>query len=124
MMSERSEYDVALSLYSDMYKDTYGFRPTSFPKTLQELDEAIEALGPELELAIEEENERYTRNFQDWKARIAEAAETLEVSFATALRWDFQAEGISLTEIDFYCFTQGIAYSNEDFIRKELDGLD
>lgn len=48
-MSKLSDYDLTLSLYSDLYKEVRGFRPRDIGDlSIEELDRRIQALDCEI----------------------------------------------------------------------------
>lgn len=104
--------EMALNLYSDVYKDAYGFRPRLDMSawTLKEIDEGIADLASEARAVEEQRILDEQSDYRTWKKRIQAVSADNNVTFATALRWDFQAEELELADVDFYCYLQGLDY--------------
>ena len=57
-MSKLSDYDLTLSLYSDLYKEVRGFRPRDIEDlSIEELDRRIQALDCEIQEILAEQAE-------------------------------------------------------------------
>ena len=106
-----------LSLYSDLYKDAFGFRPkgsfdrvanmgpVDFQNTLDSLSDYANDQYEQQKLASEE-------RLQKLVARVKEMAAEYGVSVETALRWDMDAEGVD-GDVDYYLFKQGVSHAGE-----------
>jgi hypothetical protein len=106
------------SLYSDMHKDAYGFRPRNpdfFPKTLEEYQQELTYLEGLICEQIKEDRIRHAAALKTWKARIRKTASDHSVSLVTAIRWEMDAEGVYHEylgdyDIDHYFWICGIEY--------------
>ena len=75
-LSEREQLET---IYSDAYKDAYGFRPRGH------VFDTVEELRAAIELRIAEEKESMRRAMLEFEARVASVIETGAADRATAL---------------------------------------
>ena len=110
-LSEREQLE---SIYSDAYKDAYGFRPRGHVfDTVEELQAAIERCSAEIELRIAEEKESMRRAMLEFEARVASVIETGAADRATALRWIADADGCA-DDLEHLCYVNGLPFSYFD----------
>ena len=116
------------SIVSDLHKDAYGFRPSStWMRAWHEMDDAgkqeeWERLCDMMESEATAEREREEIAHKRWSQHITDMMSVNGISKSTAIRWDMQAmdaEG----EVGYYCFKWGLAYSNEEKIKQDLNQL-
>lgn len=114
-------YTYDENLFSDLHKEAYGCRPTSWawaewreasPSQKQVLwDELCEAH----ERVIEEEKARHEEAVKDFESRVADLMAIGARDRETAIRW--LVESLNLSEIDkmygssYICFELGLPYS-------------
>ena len=90
-------------IYSDLYKDVYGFRPRFAQFTsVEEFDVDYEALINMLNRKIEREKIQQEANFVEFKARVAETMLLCNCDRERAIMIIADAEGISEDEFKFY----------------------
>lgn len=114
------QYEQTLSLYSDLHKDVYGFRPRDWIRirelTPDELDAEFGSLVRELARQEAVQLAAKERAYDEWSKRLRRTATQFDVTFETALRWDFESEGVDLREAEQYCFNLGLSYDVADEI--------
>lgn len=76
-----------LSIYSDLHKDVYGFRPRGVELDDRELESEIFYLSEETGRLIEEDKKREARAVEDFKEWIRVTVEAGAGDEETALRW-------------------------------------
>lgn len=104
------------SLYSDLYKDVYGFRPRgeAMARVRRMTDAEFEAewayLQRELshEMAIEQAGE--LRQSRGLLQRLRGLRQQHGIDAAAALRWDFDASDAPLEDPDYYAYLHGLPY--------------
>ena len=108
-------------LFSDLHKDTYGFRPRTHrfyeapPEEKQEIwNSTCEAL--EQEIKYQEEAEK--KSEIEWGDRISKMQSDYGINKGTAIRWDMQA--FESEDIGYYCYLNGISYSRRPEISSAL----
>ena len=110
-LSEREQLET---IYSDAYKDAYGFRPRGHVfDTVEELRAAIERCSAEIELRIAEEKESMRRAMLEFEASVASVIETGAADRATALRWIADADGCA-DDLEHLCYVNGLPFSYFD----------
>ena len=110
---------------SDLHKDAYGYRPSQgwwtewkamTPKQKQEEWNFLCCLMEENEQA---ERRAQARAYDAWDGRITRLMQELNISRATALRWDIDAY-MTDDDIGYYCYLNGLSYSVEEEIKNVL----
>lgn len=118
----------AFELISDLYKDTYGTRPSaSFleafsAKSLEEQTEAWEGLCGELDERETRDRANESIALATYNARIDGMMADYGINQATAIRWDMDSFEVDLStamsehcnvdqEIEHYLWNQGIAFN-------------
>jgi hypothetical protein len=91
-------------IYSDLYKDVYGFRPRHAEfASIEEFDTDFEALSHMLDKQIESEAEYQQIYFDKFVARVQETMETVQgTTRERAIEIIAEAEGIRAAEFEFY----------------------
>lgn len=117
------------NLISDLYKDAYGFRPSSewlknYAALSPDEQEKIDAdLDSAVEISIQIDKDTEEMNYSIWFNSIGQIASANNVTIGTAIRWDMEAYDATMggePNVGFYCYLTGIGYKNEAFIKKEL----
>lgn len=90
-------------IYSDLYKDVYGYRPR-FAQfvSVEEFDADYEALINRLNRKIEKDKIQQEANFVEFKARVADTMILCNCDRERAITIICDAEGISEEEFKFY----------------------
>ena len=111
-------YDFDDSIFSDLHKDAYGFRPRGHeyfdaaPERKQEIwVQTIEAL----EASQEEESRREQEAVAEFKAQITRVIEAGAGDRITALRWMIQPAGETFRleqDVEYWVFNQGILFTD------------
>ena len=110
-------YDFDDSIFSDLHKDAYGFRPRGHeyfdaaPERKQEIwVQTIEAL----EASQEEESRREQEAVAEFKAQITRVIEAGAGDRITALRWMIQPAGETFRleqDVEYWVFNQGFLFT-------------
>ena len=120
-----TEYTFDSAIVSDLHKDAYGYRPTTgwwaewktmSPEQKQEEWVRLIDLMEENQAA---EQRAQARAYDAWNGRITRLMQELNISRATALRWDIDADVID-GDIGYYCYLNGLSYSTEEEIKNVL----
>tara|TARA_B100000902_G_scaffold270347_1_gene256190 strand:- start:865 stop:1242 length:378 start_codon:yes stop_codon:yes gene_type:complete len=121
------EFTYSDSTFSDLVKEVYGTRGPSreyghlshyYNETSENKQEIWDDLCDQLNDVIAEEleaNQRKTARFED---RIQDNIKLGAGDRKTAIRWIFQADGISFDDPGYACYLLNIPYSYEDEFRK------
>lgn len=119
---ELSELEQLQSIYSDVYKDAYGFRPRGMSSKLwynvDALKEELESLNGAVARRIAEEEEDEKVAIEIFEKSVTAMIEAGANDRETALRWIFDAEGLEASsnfELEGFCFDRGLPY---DYFRK------
>lgn len=111
MAREQTRVEELACIYSDAYKDAFGFRPRIEWQAMseQELEKAIDELQPHIEAAIAEDREREQQAAVRLEARIAKTIADGAGDRDTAIRWIDQAEGAN-GDREYLSFLTGVRY--------------
>ena len=110
-LSEREQLET---IYSDAYKDAYGFRPRGHVfDAVEELRAAIERCSAEIELRIAEEKESMRRAMLEFEVRVASVIEAGAADRETAVRWIADADGCA-DDLEHLCYVNGLPFSYFD----------
>jgi len=120
-LSEYTKLELLAGEYSDMYKDTYGFRPRGITAGWTEADyeREIDALIPILEASIAEEKERESAAVVCFEKRIVDTIAAGAENRAAAIRWIAAAENAyngDTLDFEYLCFLVGVPYG---YLKKE-----
>ena len=117
--NELSPLEQAAVIYSDMHKDTYGFRPRSGgihnPTTLADYEAAFESMGRTMEDNAREEEQREAAALAKLESELDTLVSDHAIDRATALRWWFEAEGTREDDPqsrEHVLWARGIAFSD------------
>ena len=110
-------YDFDDSIFSDLHKDAYGFRPRGHeyfeaaPERKQEIwVQTIEAM----EASQEEESRREQEAVAEFKAQITRVIEAGAGDRITALRWMIQPAGETFRleqDVEYWVFNHGFLFT-------------
>ena len=101
-------------LYSDMYKDAYGFRPRYFPfNTIEEFQTALKSLDNEIFGRIEEQEAREKADLAKFEAKISDVMTTCNCSWKRAIEILMEAEESSYAKYDMDYFLYGCGLSGK-----------
>jgi len=116
--TEPTQHEIDLSVWSDLHKDVYGFRPRGEPPA--DLAAEFARLQAQLEINEAEERKARLRNQKALKARLRIMMRENRVDALTALRWDYEALD-AYDDWGSYCFTADIGYALERYLdRREI----
>jgi len=92
------------SIYSDLYKDVYGFRPRGHTfASVEEFDAEVQSLSVRLDQIIEEEIVQKEKNWNRFLARVFEVRDiVIQTTTEDAIYIIADAEGITTDELKFY----------------------
>jgi hypothetical protein len=92
------------SMYSDMHKDVYGYRPRGAQfGSVEEFDAAMAALSVELDRVREEENKQKTEALDRFLQQMEDVQSLiLDCSPQRAVEIIAEAEGLSKEDLKFY----------------------
>lgn len=113
------------SLYSDLHKDVYGFRPSAAARQWaatcsdEEFRAEWDSLMRALEYSMAEEKRQEALALNEWNRHIYNLMIDHGVDRATAIRWDMEAEGTG-PDYEYYCWSRGLAYSMAGEIEHEV----
>lgn len=101
------------TLLSDMYKDAYGSRPRGvYPEYMT--DAAVQTAYAQLSVIIEretlEQQDAELRNQRALETRVSSWMEIGAPDRATALRWEWEANG-ELLDLGYWAYKLGISYA-------------
>ena len=119
MMNEHTTRDY--SLYSDVHKDAYGFRPRDWDRveamTDAEFEEEIDYLCKRAQEEAEREDREEAAALARWQERISAEAAAQSVDVATMVRWEMQAQDEDWVE--HYVWDQGVGCGRHMTAAKE-----
>lgn len=109
------------NLYSDLYKDVYGFRPGAAgmramaEMTDEEFEKEWDYLCNQLEIVIEQEAAITARNIATYEALIEANCKAFNIDRATAIRWDLDnypnVKYDDHVDYDYYAYHHGLPYN-------------
>jgi hypothetical protein len=106
------------SFFSDMFKDTYGFRPSAgfFPKTRAEYDAEIDRMAIDLEREMLREKNEEQRAWETFCALLSTLQANLGIDKPTAVRWLMESENCRDDSHDrgFFLYLNGLGMSREN----------
>jgi hypothetical protein len=108
---EPTDYEMSLSVWSDLHKDVYGFRPRHKAPTQEELPAEFARLQKELDCVMAEEHWCKLQAQKSLKLYVRECMKTGMTALA-ALQEDFRLIGADrMYGWEHYCFERGIGYA-------------
>ena len=121
-------YDFDDSIFSDLHKDAYGFRPRGheyFDAAPERKQEIWVRVCEDLEASQEEESRREQEAVAEFKAQITKVIEAGAGNRITALRWMTSTETFYHSQdVEHWVYNQGILFT--DYGRelvKELESI-
>lgn len=124
----RSDREILLSMYSDIHKDAYGFRPRDYDRVALLTDEELGLECEELGKIAMEEFAREEQAERESAAELADLARRLAsengVDIPTAYRWLIAAEG-EYCDLEHFLWKMGVGCGRIAFaFRQELAIID
>lgn len=106
-----TELEQAHNIYSDMYKDVYGFRPFVDVSNwrMEDFDKEFEFLRKEMEIQLIEDKKIEERNIAEFENTVTLMIRSGAKDRNTAIRWLHEAEDTD-GDNDYLCFLKGIPY--------------
>ena len=116
------EIDQLAQIYSDQYKDAYGFRPrgTGHPETVEEYKEKLDYLSGVIHEQVKEEKALEREAFGEWKVNIRNIMNICSCSKAEAIKIDIDANDPTWSIKDYGVQDQIV----EEYIWKTRIGWD
>ena len=118
-------YDFDDSIFSDLHKDAYGFRPRGheyFDAAPERKQEIWVRVCEDLEASQEEESRREQEAVAEFKAQITRVIEAGAGNRITALRWMTSTETFYLEQdVEHWVWNQGILFT--DYGRELVEEL-
>lgn len=109
--AEPTEYEMSLSVWSDLHKDVYGFRPRGKTPTEAELPAEFERLQKELDAVMAEEHWGRLQAQKSLKLYVRECMKT-GMTAVSALQEDFRLVGADpMYGWEQYCWERGIGFA-------------
>ena len=109
-------YDFDDSIFSDLHKDAYGFRPRGheyFDAAPERKQEIWVRVCEDLEASQEEESRREQEAVAEFKAQITRVIEAGAGNRITALRWMTSTETFYLEQdVEHWVWNQGILFTD------------
>jgi hypothetical protein len=121
VLTEREEL---LSLYSDMHKDAYGFRPREWQwpeldsMSIEQLKVELDKLQGDVESAIAQEAAEEQAAAEALAQTVLELMNEQGISLADAYRWLMQAEGCE-NDLDHFLWRMGVGCGRLSYQLKE-----
>lgn len=117
-------YTYSDELYSDFFKDTYGFRPRGqiyanwLAMTPDEKQRQWDMMGDDFAARQAEEEAAHARARAEFDKRIADTIALGAKDYVTAIRWIVDGAGITLKDVSFYggsyiCHEFGLSFRDE-----------
>jgi hypothetical protein len=109
---ELTQLEQAQSVYWDMYKDAYGFRPRGIDTstwTLSDFDAEFEGLSVAIDAAEQERKTAEAQSTEAFERRVAEMLTLGAKDLDMAMRWIHEAEDTNGDE-DYLAWTLGLPY--------------
>lgn len=109
-----------LSVYSDLHKDVYGFRPRGITINSEaQLRAEFAFLNARLAVVEEEERQARLSAQKALKAHLRKLSADHGVDILTALRWDYEAR--DSWDWEGYCWDAGIGFALQRWLdRREI----
>jgi hypothetical protein len=104
-----SRDDESYVAFSEAHKDVFHYRPRlEWLRSLTDEEYKIECDLLSLEASRQDEEERaeFARAAQSFEAHITDMMKSNGIDRKTAIRWDFDAMGLTKDDLDFYGLSQ------------------
>lgn len=113
-----TEHGTAWGTLSDLHKDVYGFRPRGVydfeSMSVDDIEDEIERLIPELNKVVEEEEELQRLAIVDFEKTVTDTIANGAGNRTTALKWLMDAEEDDFLTDNYFCYTYGLPYNYFD----------
>lgn len=111
------------SIYSDVHKDAYGFRPFGVDvfASIADFDETVEQLVSYANESYLMEKEDQSIRYEKWIRNVHAQARMLGAKVADVIRWQFEADDMNINKSqdrDMFCFSNGLSYDAANLIAK------
>ena len=127
---ELTELEQLAQIYSDQYKDAYGFRPRGnigHPKTVEEYEKQLDYLGGVIREQVKEERALEREAYGEWKVNIRKIMGLCSCSKVEAIKIDIDANGAmypigsqgTFADVEEYIWKIGIGWDKQ----QEIEGL-
>ena len=125
------EIDQLAQIYSDQYKDAYGFRPRGegHPQTVEEYNEKLDYLGGVIKEQIEEDKARERHFYGEWKMNIRKIMGLCSCSKVEAIKHDMEANdaiylinGKDWLDVEEYIWKTKIGWDKQKEIESLVNG--
>lgn len=117
---EPTAYEMDLSLWSDLHKDVYGFRPRGQNPTAEELPAIFDALSRELEIVMAEEQRARLLKQKEIKAYVRECM-SAGMTGEAAMQENFRMVGADrMYGWEDYCYLMGIGLRYARCLEKRI----
>ena len=109
--NELTPLERAHEIYSDMYKDAFGFRPRNDVSnwTLEDFEKEFEELSRVIRADMQREEEEQKRSVADFEVRVAATIAAGAKDRETAIRWIDVAEDAG-GDREYLCFLLNLPY--------------
>ena len=107
-----TDLDRAQCIFSDMYKDAYGFRPRDVDTrgwTLKDFDSEFDILQEVIDRGEREQHLREQQAIVHFERRLQELIKLGAQDRATAIRWCMGADEVD--DLDHLCYRNHLPYS-------------
>ena len=129
---ELSEIEQLATIYSDSYKDVYGFRPRGefgHPQTVEEYKTELDRLGEIIHKQIKEQKADERVAYGEWKVNIRNIMDICSCSKADAIKIDIDANDPIWSIKDYglhqavesYVFSTGIGWDKQTELMELLN---
>ena len=129
---ELSEVEQLAQIYSDQYKDAYGFRPrgNGHPETVEEYNKELDRLGDIIHEQIKEDKRSESIAFGEWKVNIRKIMGLCSCSKAEAIKididahdpiWSIEDFGVQDQIVEGYIFSTGIGFDKQPELMELLN---
>ena len=129
---ELTELEQLATIYSDSYKDAYGFRPRGefgHPQTVEEYKTELDRLGEIIHEQIKEDRRLESIAYGEWKVNIRKIMGLCSCSKAEAIKididahdpiWSIKDYGVQDQIVEGYIFSTGIGWDKQSEIMELL----
>lgn len=115
-------YTFSEDIFSDLYKDVYGFRPRDhrfYGECDEEKQKIWDELIHQLEYNQKEEARHEAENLVKFRELIRSVMDTASCNWKTALRYLVDGENLDVNfELDYFLWNQGIGFNDRNKISK------
>lgn len=114
-MTTTTQFTYDEQIFSDLHKDTYGFRPSSEHEFWTATSERKQVIWDQtvdaLKVELDEETARKEKAAADFEASIINLMTKGAANRAAAIRWILESEGVEIAAGGYMCYCLGLPYS-------------